>query len=129
MTKGFAPALVMLSVSFLVLFMPSSCRHDTDQAELLPDICFEKDILPIFQTSCAISGCHNSSAEGGYNLSDYEGIMKGITPGEPLKSEIYTSLINIWSAEEMMPPDRPLSPEYRSLIKVWIEQGANAGCP
>ncbi len=58
-------------------------------------ICFERDILPIFLSNCAMSGCHDAqSREGGYVLTSYETITaKGIVPYQPNKSEIYKVLI------------------------------------
>ena len=43
-------------------------------------ICFKRDILPIFNSNCAVSGCHNKTkAEEGYILDSYQNIVrKGI---------------------------------------------------
>ena len=48
-------------------------------------VCFEGEILPIFQTSCAKSGCHDAGThEEGYVLDSYQNITKnGIKPGNP----------------------------------------------
>jgi hypothetical protein len=124
-TRLFVPVLILIFLSGVVITGISSCRHDDDIGSL-DTICFQTEILPIFQTSCATSGCHDS---GELNLSDYSGIRGAVTPGSPEKSEIYKAMVNIWSPE-MMPPDRPLSLENRTKIKVWIEQGANeTKCP
>jgi hypothetical protein len=123
---------VSLGITFIALFLliTTSCRHDDDISQL-PDVCFETEILPVFKTNCAISGCHGSGGNaGGLNLSSYQGIMQGVTAGNANKSHVYRVLSNVWSVESMMPPDRPLSEENRSKIKVWIEQGAkNTSCP
>ncbi len=40
-------------------------------------ICFQSDILPIFQTNCAKSGCHNAASnEKGYILDTYDNLFK-----------------------------------------------------
>ena len=113
-----------------LFFIGTSCTHE----DIVPiaefdTVCFEEQILPVFQTGCAISGCHSQeSSEGGYVYSDYESIMKSITPGSSGKSKAYQSIISIWS-EHAMPPDRPLSEAERTLIRIWIEQGAlNTSC-
>jgi hypothetical protein len=130
MSRPIIPILTMLLISGIIISIVSSCHHETDNADLLPEICFEREILSIFQTSCAMSGCHNSAGEAGFNLTTYNGIMKGVIPGEAMKSKVYSVLVNVWSVENMMPPDRPLSMENRSLIKIWIEQGAKENaCP
>lgn len=38
------------------------------------NVSWGKDIQAIVNTSCAISGCHNAAASGGYNLSNYAGV-------------------------------------------------------
>src|SRR5690349_8075119 len=38
-------------------------------------LCFERDILPIFQSNCAKSGCHDAaSAQDGYVFTSYQTI-------------------------------------------------------
>ncbi len=58
-------------------------------------ICFQRDILPIFLSNCAMSGCHDAqSHKGGYVLTSYATITeKGIKPYRPEKSKIYKVLI------------------------------------
>jgi hypothetical protein len=120
---------IILSVMLLVQGM-FSCRQDGTDAELLSEVCFEKQVLPVFQNSCALSGCHDHQGEESeYVLNTYEGILEAVEPGDPLTSPAYTALSAIWS-EEMMPPDQPLSMENRTLIRVWIEQGSKkTTCP
>ena len=60
-----------------------------------PDlIYFEKDVLPILQSNCALSGCHDAdSREDGFDFSTYEStIKKGIKPGDPEDSEVFESI-------------------------------------
>lgn len=38
------------------------------------NVTWAKDIQGIVTTSCAISGCHNATASGGYNLSNFAGV-------------------------------------------------------
>ncbi|MFZ4428398.1 MAG: hypothetical protein ACOYOO_14670 [Saprospiraceae bacterium] len=88
-------------------------------------VCFETDILPIFQSNCTQSGCHNSlDRKDGYDLTNYTGIMKGIIPRNHRKSEIYESLVE--TGEDRMPPFPydPLSKADIALIAKWIEEGA-----
>lgn len=63
------------------------------------------------------------------NLATYSGIIEGIEPGDASKSKLYKIMTNTWSPE-MMPPDRPVSLQNRTKIKLWIEQGAlETTCP
>lgn len=102
----------------------SSCTHKTD-IEGYPEVCFQKDVLPVFQNSCAMADCHNAGSE--LSLTSYEQIVKHVVPGNAAKSEIYQVISSSWGIQRM-PPDQPLSIDNRSVIRLWIEQGAEP-CP
>lgn len=108
----------------------NSCMHESEIIDDIPEICFEAEILPIFKNSCALSGCHDEiAAEEDYIFSNYENIVKAVVPGEANNSEAYLSMIDFRS-DDLMPPNQPLSLENRSLIRIWIDQGAkNTTCP
>ena len=106
----------------LALLTTNSCKHDGPPADQLEEICFTGQVLPIFSTSCGIAGCHDAiTAESGYVFTDYSSIMKSITPGNAEKSKAYSA---ITSTLGLMPPDNPLPINKRTLIRLWIEQGA-----
>jgi hypothetical protein len=118
--------LLIGAISAILLLI--SCTHKPDLQDV-PEICFEAEVLPIFLNSCAISGCHNGSGEPDLVLSSYSGIMRGIKAGDPNDSEIYKAITKT-SGEDKMPPDQPLSADNRTLIRLWIEQGAKeTTCP
>lgn len=86
-------------------------------------VCFESDVLPIFQTNCAKSGCHDaSSRKEGYIFDNYKHITaKGIVPGNPQESKVY----QVIAEGEMPPKGNPrLTREQVTLIRRWIRQGA-----
>lgn len=95
-------------------------------------ICFERDILPIFRSSCAISGCHdNITRKEGLDLTRYETIIrKGIKPYNPSESKIYKVLIEDDEDDRMPPPPYPrLSQDKITKIYRWIAEGAkNTQC-
>jgi len=99
-----------------------SCENTGVSADQMPEICFNTQVLPIFQNSCATSGCHDSQGESGYTFTSYNGIMAAITPGNASKSAAYQA---ITSTFQLMPPNNPLSQNNRTIIRLWIEQGAN----
>jgi hypothetical protein len=101
-----------------ILFL-TTCIRDTYS----PNACFQEDVLPIFISNCTFSGCHGSKGGEGYNLTTYEGIMKGITAKHPLMSEIYNS---IKGNNPSMPqsPYSKLSKKDVYTIKAWIQMGA-----
>jgi hypothetical protein len=113
-----------VSFAILIAFVlfNSSCEKKAVNIDVLRIVCFDTEVLPIMQNSCATLNCHDIAAEDGYRLDSYAGIMNGIIPGEPFSSKIYETIINI--GEDRMPPDNPLSLDSRMLIRVWIEQGA-----
>lgn len=139
-TRTISLSLVILSALTFILY---SCRH-----EALPNpngggsggggtggggssdttVCFESQILPLYQSSCAMAGCHDATTHTeGYNLTTYAGITaRGISPGKPSNSKLYTILSN------GMPPSgyTPLSADQKAIISKWISQGAKntTGC-
>ena len=121
----FSKAVILL---ISVAFFLQSCSHDPQGIADLNPVCFETQIKPLIQNSCAVSGCHDAStAEEGYNFSSYEGIVAAVKPGNARQSELYRVLTAVYG--EMMPPQHPLSENDRNLIKIWIEQGAkNTTC-
>lgn len=86
-------------------------------------VCFEADVLPIFQSSCAKSGCHDpSSHTEGYVLNSFKNITKkGIVPGNPNSSKLFEVIVN-----GEMPPagEPPLTADQVATIKQWIIEGA-----
>lgn len=102
----------------------STCSADT--------IYFQQQVLPIFVSNCAMSGCHdNASHEEGMVLTSYSGIMSGgIRAGNPGSSKLYKVITTSNSGDRMPPPPRnPLSQDQISLIYKWISQGAkNNSC-
>jgi len=98
-----------------------SCTHSPDLTNVRT-VTFNNEVLPIFQTNCAY--CHNATKQpGGYDLSNYTSIMKGIKAGKANSSNIYNVITSTIST---MPPSphKALNQDQRSLIYVWIEQGA-----
>jgi hypothetical protein len=113
--------LILTSVSWI-----SSCTHTTDITGL-PEVCFESDVLPIFERSCAMANCHSSGSEE--SLTSYNDIVRHVVPGNAQKSSIYQVITSAWGMNRM-PPDLPLSIDNRTIIRLWIEQGAtNPVCP
>lgn len=87
-----------------------------------PDVCFQENVLPIFITKCSMNACHNSTNQtAGYDLSNYEGIMKGVKPNHPLQSEVYKV---IHGKNPSMPVGQKLDQKDINYIKIWIRMGA-----
>ena len=114
------PALLVLAMA--VAAWSLTCTHSADISDL-PEVCFERDVLPVFQNSCAIAGCHDGGGESDLILNNYLDISHAVSPGRPFDSEVYKAITATWG-ENKMPPDQPLSLDNRTIIRVWIEQGA-----
>jgi hypothetical protein len=92
-------------------------------------VSFTEDILPIFNSQCAQSGCHDAQThEEGINMSTYQSIMNTTNiDTKGLDSKVWESLHE--TGDDMMPPNGPLSAAELNLIQTWIEQGAqNTTC-
>lgn len=121
---------ISLSLGLLIVIASAawvtSCRHEANLADF-PEVCFERDVLPVFLNSCAISGCHSGNGEA-MRLTNYSEISNGVVPGKPYSSRTYNALIKT-IGEGQMPPGQPLSIDNRTIIRIWIEQGAaNTTC-
>jgi hypothetical protein len=125
--------VILLIISAVAIVI--SCKHEIP-TQLVPPgqegVCFESDILPIFQNYCAKSGCHDvATASDEYTLDSYSHIVaKGLTPGNAANSKIYEVLTE--NGDDRMPksPNDPLAAAQISLIAQWINEGARntAGC-
>ncbi len=91
-------------------------------------IYFEKDVLPIIASSCAKSGCHDViSHQEGVVLNNYTNIMNtgDIKPGDPEDSKLYEYITEDDEDKRMPPPpNQRLTSAQISVIRKWIEQGA-----
>jgi hypothetical protein len=115
----FLALLIIISTASWI----TSCTHKADLTGL-PDVCFERDILPIFINNCAITGCHDGKGrESGRALNNFNDIVSTVVPGNPGSSRSYQAIISKWG-ENKMPPSQPVSLDNRVMIRIWIEQGA-----
>lgn len=98
---------------------------------LTPEVDFNEEIRPILNARCM--SCHGGvKKSGGLSLLTREDALQqgesgknAIVPGNAEESELYKRLIH-HDPEERMPLDAPaLSEEEASIIKKWINQGAN----
>lgn len=89
-------------------------------------ICFDSQVLPIIYANCAESGCHDSRRKAeGYDLTSYNGIMKGVSAGNSKNSKIYSEMAN----GKMPESPRKMASSQIAIIKQWIDEGAkNTSC-
>lgn len=115
--------MAAVAIGCLIGFAPTGCTRE--YIENVNPVCFETTVLPIFQSNCTQSGCHNSiDREQGYDLTSYDNIVsKGITPGDYRGSTIYKALVQPGFMPP--PPYGRLTEEQITNIALWIEEGAN----
>jgi cytochrome c553 len=121
----------LLACSALLIVI-NSCTHapyvmPVSQRTGDPNICFERDVLPIFISNCAKGGCHDAeSHKGGYTLDSYSDIVKkGIVPGNYAASVIWESVaIKTFNVTPMPENASGLSAADIATIRAWIAGGA-----
>lgn len=96
-------------------------------------VCFQSEILPLFQTNCAKSNCHDAASnKDGYILDSYDNLFKkdgrpeknNIKPGNPEDSKIYKVLFETGNDKMPPPPNPDLTSVQKNLIARWIKEGA-----
>lgn len=87
---------------------------------------FGRDVLPIFRQNCV--GCHGPSQQMGKLRLDRKSSVlsvRRVVPGGIENSLLYKRLNGTSEYGPQMPPTGALRPEQISLIKTWIDQGAD----
>jgi hypothetical protein len=132
-------SVLLFLLSLFVMASLNGCTKDktpmpvaTSSTPCDPNkVYFQKDIMPILNSNCAKSGCHDAATStDGVNLSTYEGARQQVSPGRPGDSKII-EMINEDDEDKRMPPppNTPLSADQKNLLIKWIQQGAdNAVC-
>ena len=91
------------------------------------EVDFRRDVQPLLKQYCI--ECHGPSQQmHGYRLDVRRNAMRGstgrlVTPGNGATSRLYLKLIGKQYGPQM-PPTGALSQEQSSIIKAWIDQGA-----
>ena len=87
---------------------------------------FERDIAPIFVKHCL--ECHGpEDAKADFRVDEVDTVMQYVEP-EDLESSYMFDLMVSEDKDELMPPPThggPLSASELTLVRVWIEEGAN----
>lgn len=89
---------------------------------------FQQQILPILQSNCAFSGCHDAAtAQDGVILESYEQVMQtaDVRPFDLSGSDLYEVISEDDEDKRMPPPPNArLNSGQIQLIAQWILQGA-----
>lgn len=130
---------VVIGISSLILSL-SAFAADPDISKLPPaakkaGLTFEKDIKPLFETSCL--KCHGAEKpKSKYRVDSREAAIKGgksaeaaVIAGKSEKSPMIHFIADLVEDMEMPPKDKrdkypALKPDQIGLIRAWIDQGA-----
>ena len=86
---------------------------------------FSRDVLPLFRQNCV--SCHGPSQQtSGLRLDRKSSVLgrRGVVPGSSANSFLFHRVSgNAYGLQ--MPPTGALRPEQISIIKTWIDQGAD----
>jgi hypothetical protein len=119
-------------IAFVICCLPACYKVTTlvndNGSEVSEQVSLAKDIVPILNKNCSLSGCHTS---GGVKpdlseLNAFNSLNNGgyLNLGAPDKSEVYLWLTGKKSTT--MPPNGPVNPSnLNQLILAWIKQGAS----
>jgi hypothetical protein len=119
----------VLLTTAAISFLLTGCYKDRTIVsetgdEITRTVSFANDIIPLFNSSCNSSGCHNSGGKAPdlSSANAFTSLSNGnyINISDPLNSELY-----LWMTGKKGSP-MPLSginKEYNALILAWIKQG------
>jgi Planctomycete cytochrome C len=128
--------LIITTCIVLLVTVINACKHEALPLVVDPTpisgpvanngVCFETEILPLMQSNCAKSGCHDAiTHEKNLVLDSYANILKrDIVPGNADNSKIYKVLFRTGSDRMPPPPNADLTAAQKALIGKWINEGA-----
>jgi hypothetical protein len=111
-----------------MLLWATGCYYDETvliEKEVTTEISFSGDIIPILNTSCNISGCHNAGGTPPVLTADkaYNNLINGnyVDIAVPENSELHKWLTG--KRNTPMPLTGP-DPNINAKVLAWIKQGA-----
>ncbi|MCX6182985.1 MAG: hypothetical protein NT150_13780 [Bacteroidetes bacterium] len=107
-------ALLVVSSVFMVSCSKTSTATTTDCTGVAPT--YNADIKAIMTANCTLSGCHNSSAAGGYNLTTYEACKNA-------KDKIVGSVQHVSGYQAMPQGSGKLDDSTITKIFCWAQNG------
>ena len=124
--RGLALGIVLGSLVLSAVFQNGFAQQPPETGSVVD---FHRDIQPILAANCV--GCHQGSAgAAGLGLDSPENLMRGgsegavVVPGNPEQSLLVIRIED--TGDTRMPPEDNLDPTEISLIKAWINQGAES---
>lgn len=112
----------MLFLALGAVVLGVGCKGGDSAKSSEPPATFAQ-VQPILTAKCA--GCHGgANPKEGINLTNYEGVAKVVTPGDPKKSEIILAMQGGEGHKRMPPTGDPVATDQIKIVKSWIRGGA-----
>jgi hypothetical protein len=112
---------IVLGLLFLLIGMASCTYHENLKPEIPDEPSFATDVIPIFNQSCNMTGCHNTGGMAPDLTEDnaYVSLTAGgyVVAEDAASSTLYTAI-------DGGTMDAYASDLDRAIIERWIEQGA-----
>ena len=121
--------LIHLLTLMLAAGLFTACYYDQvlvveDEPTEVGQVSFSKDILPIFNQSCNLSGCHNGAVKPNLlpaNAFSAQTSGNYINTSDPAGSELYQWM----KGNRSLPmPLNGAKADYNAKVLAWIKQGA-----
>ncbi len=120
---NFYKILLLLGLSFFMFHCTSTSTEEEEMEDMMAGdddnedaVTYTADVKTIFDTNCAVSGCHVSpNPRAGLLLSTYDAVVDGVQ-----NRGLITRINN---ASNPMPASGLLDQELRSLIDQWVADG------
>jgi hypothetical protein len=117
---------ILLAVVILLVGLTTGCYYDivkpADPNAPPQNVSFSGDLQPIFDASCATSGCHDGAHEPTLTPEEsYNSLMSGgfVNTAIATESTLYKEL-----ASGSMPPTGKLPPDQIQMVLDWVKIGA-----
>ena len=122
-TRTLQQAILLCLLAIIPLLVQNCTYDELPEPEIeIPDtVSFDRDIIPIFETSCNSSTCHSTG-----------GVPPDLSPDNAWISLTFFGYVDtdvpenstLYRAIDGGSMERFTTPEDRALILKWIEQGA-----
>jgi mono/diheme cytochrome c family protein len=119
--------VLLLVVPGVLVFQGFRDIPDGTMSPSADPLCFQRDVLPILNSNCAMSGCHNSvSKASGIDVTTYAGAARIVRAGNATGS----AMIREMNALAMPPyPNMRVPDSLKNRLIAWINAGAaNTTC-
>jgi hypothetical protein len=97
---------------------------------IMPDseVSFNRHIQPVFDLSCALSGCHDEFTQaGGLSLRSYSDVLASpglVSPGDSTAS-VLRQVVRGVLPHIAYPMNELLTENHKKGIAIWIQEGAS----